>query len=1159
MQLLVVEHAFAVPSQALAIIECLLHRNRFLSHAGGWRAEFVLGVWSQTTPSSFEMSLLESWMDSADPGTLAAAPESSTPAAKRRRIEDCLTGRSEGRPSGQKTVQKKCSGRAKHVTDGCDDFQMHWRLHNDKHCDKCVFARNRVRWEQATRCPHTEKTWLTPRRLDSEDWCLSCGPCEMAAAMNKTAGAAWRAARLPQFRGPTLQLQNFLRHSQSAMHRDAVNAGNEEVIDAPPLEDFEAAWAAAAGSSGEAATALNMSNRRTSSLQWCLTEAIRNAARETLRKAVAISLQLDERHGRLLVKYHACGHDLVVRVGVLALLQNVGKTAPEMAAGVHAAVRSICVRRQPNGTCNRSRCAPVASEDDNDVLAQHILNHIICYVADGDSASQLCGKMLHMKSLRSALAPKLPNLRVIIRDRAHSSRHLSARSFAADPVLQELLDVTILKPHSVIRQIRDSLPLRQIFVTEARCQAKRDDFIDIVTNMSFAGHRFDSLQKPLGRIVLNLEAIISYCHIVSRDRGPSSAEGQGCGAFLNALTEESVILLGMIADASDECMMVTRLMDREIFDVGNMWSELDAFHLRIEHLFLKGKALTTGYTKIALEYLCRPRVIEVPGKCLRSLGCKSGADETNTTRALARMANWVKVTHEISKTEFPDYDVLAKFQPFFVSDTGNTSSAKAPSDAANLSYIAKVFNVDSTKLIHQTEQHKPIAASEKRKRPTLTSIGAWSKALERTQSTSKRRQTYTADALLPMLQFFAVMTGSTSGIEQNFSSAKRNLGEQWNGSALLEESRLVLQIERQHATPPMLASVLRAARLVWRDHFGVPRVVGIARERGLGQSAAVKMRRQTESKSHAAWLRQRRSAAAALVTGLGPSPAAAAAAPTADSLSTVADTLWTDKHAAEVQWQRQVRAERELEATAFGTVLPAEEGKPELAAQNAEEQEAERRRQRALTAKHNRSAAVRAGPQLPDMRGMTVWVDPAVNDVMRNNQSSWWAPQSLRVVAQRELADIIVVQDPAQPGGRNQAAASLRGSLVCCTDFILSPPGIALKWQSALALHRVVFISDQVRATHTCMVDLVCTSHRALGRASKWQVYVGDTLWVDFQTLAAKRVSQKRTSEVRTVLHATEHGLHQYREATNVTSLQEFLESLKRLDRGSSLMGMCKR
>ena len=98
-------------------------------------------------------------------------------------------------------------------------------------------------------------------------------------------------------------------------------------------------------------------------------------------------------------------------------------------------------------------------------------------------------------------------------------------------------------------------------------------------------------------MVLNIEEIISYCHIVGRDRGTLSVEGQGCGAFLNALVEESVILLGTIADASDECMMVTRLIDREIFDTGHMWSELDAFHYHIEHLLLKGKALPTGYTQ----------------------------------------------------------------------------------------------------------------------------------------------------------------------------------------------------------------------------------------------------------------------------------------------------------------------------------------------------------------------------------------------------------------------------------------------------------------------------------------------------------------------------------------------------------------------------------
>ena len=52
-------------------------------------------------------------------------------------------------------------------------------------------------------------------------------------------------------------------------------------------------------------------------------------------------------------------------------------------------------------------------------------------------------------------------------------------------------------------------------------------------------------------------------------------------------------------------MFVARLIDREIFDTGNMWSELDPFHHRIEHLFVKGKALSTEYAKTSIGVSAR--------------------------------------------------------------------------------------------------------------------------------------------------------------------------------------------------------------------------------------------------------------------------------------------------------------------------------------------------------------------------------------------------------------------------------------------------------------------------------------------------------------------------------------------------------------------------
>ena len=87
------------------------------------------------------------------------------------------------------------------------------------------------------------------------------------------------------------------------------------------------------------------------------------------------------------------------------------------------------------------------------------------------------------------------------------------------------------------------------------------------------------------------------------------------------------------------------------------------------------------------------------------------------------------------------------------------------------------------------------------------------------------------------------------------------------------------------------------------------------------------------------------------------------------------------------------------------------------------------------------------------------------------------------------------------------------------------------------------------------MVDLVCASHGARGTASKWKVYVGDALWRGFQNLAAERVSQKRSSEVRTVAHATEHGLPRFHGATNATSLQDAFGYFEAVGQGVRFVG----
>ena len=74
-----------------------------------------------------------------------------------------------------------------------------------------------------------------------------------------------------------------------------------------------------------------------------------------------------------------------------------------------------------------------------------------------------------------------------------------------------------------------------------------------VRNMPFAKQWFDSTAKPLGRCLLNLDAVINTMNIVCGEYPKTSKEHRGAAEFLHVLSQEAnLILLGTLADASDE-------------------------------------------------------------------------------------------------------------------------------------------------------------------------------------------------------------------------------------------------------------------------------------------------------------------------------------------------------------------------------------------------------------------------------------------------------------------------------------------------------------------------------------------------------------------------------------------------------------------------------
>ena len=264
--------------------------------------------------------------------------------------------------------------------------------------------------------------------------------------------------------------------------------------------------------------------------------------------------------------------------------------------------------------------------------------------------------------------------------------------------------------------------------------------------------------------------------------------GQGCLDFLQCTTDQNVILLGMMADASDERMLLTRFMDRGTFDIGFTHAELQQFQERINHLFLSKACLACGYTQVALEFLKRPRALQSPA--LRTIGSHAGADPASVMQALARMVSWVKVTKQISETEFPEHYLLSTLNVLCLHPTGGIGKRTrclSAQDKEALDKLAQCFSVDAAELVSQTAGVLPIAQHEMRSNSTLTSVGAWRKALARTQQASKQRKSFPAHSLRPILQYYAIASASTSGVARNFGATKRSLGEQWNGAPVAEE------------------------------------------------------------------------------------------------------------------------------------------------------------------------------------------------------------------------------------------------------------------------------------------------------------------------------------------------------------------------------------
>ena len=136
-------------------------------------------------------------------------------------------------------------------------------------------------------------------------------------------------------------------------------------------------------------------------------------------------------------------------------------------------------------------------------------------------------------------------------------------------------------------------------------------------------------------------------------------EARDAVSFLVGLTEEKVLLLAMLADAADECMEMSRILDQEDAELISQVGVLRHFLDRIHTLFTSGQifALDT-ITSATCKNLHEPLHLRIRGRELRPLGGEGKVTKGMRHQMLEHLRNWVTLFDMVIKTGFLGLDVV---------------------------------------------------------------------------------------------------------------------------------------------------------------------------------------------------------------------------------------------------------------------------------------------------------------------------------------------------------------------------------------------------------------------------------------------------------------------------------------------------------------------
>ena len=198
-------------------------------------------------------------------------------------------------------------------------------------------------------------------------------------------------------------------------------------------------------------------------MEFALVEAARQQWRQSLRQAVSVTLLRDERRKRLLICFRATDRKLQVVEGVLGQLAGrYSSTALGICAATLKVIREFCTpgMGNPSGKEAELEC--------DEQLVEHIRHRAQAITVDAASNEavgvQDSGAPLELPMTDYGLQAGdtiFPNLRLIVRDRAHGSRRVLERPWRADEFLEAVVVSLAQGPGSIVQMIQHSEDFRE--------------------------------------------------------------------------------------------------------------------------------------------------------------------------------------------------------------------------------------------------------------------------------------------------------------------------------------------------------------------------------------------------------------------------------------------------------------------------------------------------------------------------------------------------------------------------------------------------------------------------------------------------------------------------------------------------------------------------